>query len=132
MDSDGYMKGKIYGFLIDEEVMLDITKKRLVRFTDESSVSAMTIRVVSLNVNLVRLLSLLLMSNNDTVVSKGDILNNVWEEHNLSSSSQRLWHAMNELRRKLSAVGLPEDFISNVRDGGYFINNHRVTALFYG
>ncbi|WP_337264253.1 MULTISPECIES: winged helix-turn-helix domain-containing protein [unclassified Serratia (in: enterobacteria)] len=126
------MKDKVYGFLIDDEVILDINKRRLVRFTDESSVNAMTIRMVSLNSNLVRLLSLLLMSSNDTMVSKNDILNHVWEEHNLSSSSQRLWHAINELKRKLSAVGLPSDFILNVRDGGYFINNHQVTTLFYG
>ncbi|MFC0226153.1 winged helix-turn-helix domain-containing protein [Serratia aquatilis] len=126
------MKGKIYGFVIDEEVLLDINKRRLVRFTDESSVSAMTIRVVTLNVNLVRLLTLLLMTNSDAIVSKDDILNNVWEAHNLSSSSQRLWHAINELRKKLSAVGLPADFIASVRDAGYYIDNHKVTAIFYG
>lgn len=127
------MENKLYGFLIDQEIMLDIVKKRLIRFTDESSVNSMTIRVVSLNVTLVRLLTLLLASSSGMIISKDDILNNVWEKHDLSSSSQRLWHAIKELRRKLSAIGLPGDFILSVRDAGYSINSqHKVTSLFLG
>lgn len=126
------MKDKIYGFLIDEEVLLDITKRRMVRFTDASSINAMTIRVVPLNVNLVRLLTLLLINKNETLISKEDILVYVWEEHNQSSSSQRLWHAINELKQKLSAIGLPDNFILNVRNSGYLINDHQVSALFHG
>lgn len=126
------MKDKIYGFLIDEEVLLDITKKRMIRFTDASSINAMTIRVVSLNVNLVRLLTLLLINKSETIISKEDILAYVWEAHNLSSSSQRLWHAINELKQKLSAIGLPDNFILSVRNGGYLINNHKICTLFHG
>ncbi|WP_235186727.1 winged helix-turn-helix domain-containing protein [Serratia sp. DD3] len=126
------MKGEIYGFLIDEEILFDINKKRLIRFSDDTELRAVTISAVSLSVNLVRLLTLLLTSEKGVVVSKNDILNNVWEDNNLSSSSQRLWHAINELRRKLMAMGLSSDFISSVRDSGYFINNHKVTPLFYG
>lgn len=128
----GIMTGEIYGFLIDEEILFDINKKRLIRFSDDTELRAVTISVVSLSVNLVRLLTLLLTSEKGVVVSKNDILNNVWEDNNLSSSSQRLWHAINELRRKLMAMGLSSDFISSVRDSGYFINNHKVTPLFYG
>ncbi|KEY60478.1 hypothetical protein SRDD_06410 [Serratia sp. DD3] len=128
----GIMKGEIYGFLIDEEILFDINKKRLIRFSDDTELRAVTISAVSLSVNLVRLLTLLLTSEKGVVVSKNDILNNVWEDNNLSSSSQRLWHAINELRRKLMAMGLSSDFISSVRDSGYFINNHKVTPLFYG
>lgn len=127
------MENRLFGFLIDEETLLDITKRRLVRFTDASSVNSMTIRVVSLNVTLARLLTLLLLTGSEEVISKNDILNNVWEGHNLSSSSQRLWHAINELRKKLSAIGFPDDFILNARDSGYCINNqHRITSLFFG
>ncbi|PVZ84696.1 hypothetical protein C9426_22135 [Serratia sp. S1B] len=126
------MKGEIYGFLIDEDILFDINKKRLIRFTDDAELHAVTISAVSLSVNLVRLLTLLLTSEHGVVVSKSDILNNVWEKNNLSSSSQRLWHAINELRRKLTAMGLSADFISSARDVGYFINNHKVTPLFYG
>lgn len=127
------MENKLFGFLIDEETLLDITKRRLVRFTDTSSVNSMTIRVVSLNVTMARLLTLLLITGSESIISKNDILNNVWEGHNLSSSSQRLWHAINELRKKLSAVGISDDFILNVRDAGYSINNqYRVTSLFLG
>ncbi|HHQ6580104.1 winged helix-turn-helix domain-containing protein [Serratia fonticola] len=127
------MENKLFGFLIDEETLLDITKRRLVRFTDTSSVNSMTIRVVSLNVTMARLLTLLLITGSETIISKDDILNNVWEGHNLSSSSQRLWHAINELRKKLSAVGISDDFILNVRDAGYSINNqYTVTSLFLG
>jgi len=126
------MKDKIYGFLIDEEVLLDITKRRMVRFTDVSSINSMTIRVVSLNVTLVRLLTLLLTNKSETIISKNDILFHVWEANNLSSSSQRVWHAINELKQKLSAIGLPDDFILNVRNSGYLINNHQVSVLFHG
>lgn len=127
------MENKLFGFLIDEETLLDITKRRLVRFTDTSSVNSMTIRVVSLNVTMARLLTLLLITGSESIISKDDILNNVWEGHNLSSSSQRLWHAINELRKKLSAIGISDDFILNVRDAGYSINNqYTITSLFLG
>jgi len=126
------MKDKIYGFLIDEEVLLDITKRRMVRFTDVSSINSMTIRVVSLNVTLVRLLTLLLTNKNETIISKNDILFYVFGRDNPSSSSQRVWHAINELKQKLSAIGLPDDFILNVRNSGYLINNHQISVLFHG
>ncbi|ERK13392.1 hypothetical protein L580_4055 [Serratia fonticola AU-P3(3)] len=57
-------------------------------------------------------------------------MKNVWEEINLSSSSQRLWHAINELRKKLASFGLPEDFIANVHGIGYSVDNQRVSSLF--
>ncbi|VTR42672.1 Transcriptional regulatory protein, C terminal [Serratia fonticola] len=76
-------------------------------------------KVISLNEIQTRLLIYLLANSRDAVIYKNDIMRNVWEEINLSSSSQRLWHAINELRRKLASLGLPEDFIANVH--GYWL-----------
>jgi len=127
------MENRLFGFLIDEETLLDITQRRLVRFTDTSSVNSMTIRVVSLNATMARLLTLLLITGSESIISKNDILINVWEGHDLSSSSQRLWHAISELKKKLSVVGISDDFILNIRDTGYFINSqYTVTSLFLG
>lgn len=125
------MKDEIYGFIINEEVLLDINKRRLVRFSNEPSINSMTFSVIPLHITSVRLLTLLLIMNGD-IICKEEIHNNIWDANKLSSSSQRLWHAMNELRKKLSFAGLPDDFIVNVRESGYYINSQKVTTLFYG
>lgn len=125
------MQSKLHGFLIEKDIMFDIEKKRLLRFIDDASPGGFIIKVIYLNATLVRLLVLLLESRNDIVVSNDDILNNVWESNALSSSNQRLWHGIKELRQKLLAIGLPSDFILSVRGIGYVINsNSKVIPLF--
>lgn len=97
------MENRLYGFLIDDDIQFDIANRRLLYYSDGASERTLFSRL-SLNEIQTRLLIYLLANSRDAVIYKNDIMRNVWEEINLSSSSQRLWHAINELRRKLASL----------------------------
>lgn len=77
-----------------------------------------------------RLLSFLLKNRKNEIINKDSIMKNVWDEFGLSSSNQRLWQEIKKLRKKLSAIGLCDDFILNVHGIGYSIDDKRVESLF--
>jgi DNA-binding winged helix-turn-helix (wHTH) protein len=124
------MENRLYGFLIDDDIQFDIANRRLLYYSDGAAERTLFFKVISLNEIQTRLLIYLLANCRDAVIYKNDIMKNVWEEINLSSSSQRLWHAINELRKKLASLGLSEDFIANVHGIGYCVDNHRISSLF--
>ncbi len=124
------MESRLYGFLIDDDIQFDIANRRLLHYSDEAAERTLFFKVISLNEIQTRLLIYLLANSQDAVIYKDDIMKNVWEEINLSSSNQRLWHAVNELRKKLASIGLPGGFIENIHGVGYSIDNQRVSSLF--
>lgn len=125
------MENRLYGFLIDNDIQFDIANRRLVQFSDESAEHTLFFKVIYLNEIQTRLLIYFLANGQDDVIYKNDIMKNVWEEINLSSSNQRLWHAVNELRKKLLSFGLDDNFIINVHGVGYSIDSQRVSSLFF-
>lgn len=126
------MESRLYGFLLNEDIQLDITNKRLVCYRAETAENAMFFKVVTLNDVQLRLLLLLLDNEPGTIISKNDIIENVWKESQSYSSSQRLWYLIKVLRNKLASIGLPEDFISNAHGIGYFIGSYSVLPMFIG
>lgn len=124
------MEYKSYGFLIDGNIQFNISHKKLVFFLDEDDDHSLHFRVVSLNEMQSRLLSFLLKNRKNEIINKDSIMKNVWDEFGLSSSNQRLWQEIKKLRKKLSAIGLCDDFILNVHGIGYSIDDKRVESLF--
>ncbi|ALX96896.1 hypothetical protein AV650_26675 [Serratia fonticola] len=124
-----YMDNRLYGFLLNDNVLFNIATRRLVHYADEISEHNMSFKTVSLSETQSRLLTCLLTNRSSAVIYKDDILTSVWDEFSLSSSNQRLWQTVNELRRKLSFIGLPDDFITNVHGMGYTVNNSKVGSL---
>lgn len=126
------MERNLFGFIIDNDIQLDIANKRLVRINSLSPERLVLFSAVTLNDAMVRLLVFLLLQyGNGQELSKNEILKSVWDDNNYSSSSQKLWQTIKELRLRLDAIGLPHDFIINVRGSGYTLNNPIVTPLFY-
>ncbi|MHA7844784.1 winged helix-turn-helix domain-containing protein [Serratia sp. D1N4] len=126
------MENNLYGFLIDNDIQLDIANRRLVRIYTEKTEKTMLFCAVMLNdITMELLVCLLNQHGKNKILSKEELLENIWERNNISSSSQRLWQAIKELRAKLNVVGLPDDFIVNVKGVGYSSNGHVVTPLFY-
>jgi DNA-binding response OmpR family regulator len=126
------MENNLYGFLIDNDIQLDIANRRLVRIYTEKTEKTMLFCAVMLNdITMELLVCLLNQHGKNKTLSKEELLENIWERNNISSSSQRLWQAIKELRAKLNVVGLPDDFIVNVKGVGYSSNGHVVTPLFY-
>lgn len=124
------MENRLYGFLIDGDIQFDIANRRLIYYSDESAEHTLFFKVISLNEIQTRLLIYLLVNSQNAIIYKNDIMKHVWDEINLSSSNQRLWHAVNELRKKLASIGLADDFIVNIHGIGYSIDNQRVSSLF--
>ncbi|HCD1616884.1 winged helix-turn-helix domain-containing protein [Serratia marcescens] len=126
------MERNLFGFIIDNDIQLDIANKRLVRINSLSPEKLVLFSAVTLNDAMVRLLVFLLIQyGKGRQLSKNEILKKVWDENHYSSSSQKLWQTIKELRIRLDAIGLPHDFIVNVRGSGYTLNNPIVIPLFY-
>ncbi|SFD41639.1 winged helix-turn-helix domain-containing protein [Pragia fontium] len=125
------MNMKLHGFLIGSDIQVDIDNKRLIRISSENSYKILNLSAVVLKDTVMKLLIFLLTHASDHIVSNEEILQKVWEENNLSSSNQRLWQVVTELKEKLSLIGMPQDFIINRRGEGYKINSTRITPLYY-
>lgn len=126
------MENNLFGFIIDNDIQLDIANKRLTRIDTVQSGRTVMFVSVELNNIMLRLLVFMLWHSESDGVPKEKILKHVWDDINLSSSNQCLWRTIKELRLKLNSIGLPDDFILNVRGEGYSLNKVDVIPLFYG
>lgn len=99
---------KLHGFLIGADVQVDIDNNRLIRVSSENSHKILNFSAIVLKDTVMNLLIFLLTHANEEVVTKEEILREVWDENNLSSSNQRLWQVVTELKEKLSAMASPQ------------------------
>lgn len=64
------------------------------------------------------------------VVTDSELMENVWDKHGLSSSTQRVWQVMSNLKSKLFFLGLSDDVILRVSKKGYLLKGDSVERLF--
>ncbi|OQV39248.1 helix-turn-helix domain-containing protein [Pantoea vagans] len=64
------------------------------------------------------------------VVTDSELMENVWDRHGLSSSTQRVWQVMSNLKSKLFFLGLSDDVILRVSKKGYLLKSDSVERLF--
>jgi two-component SAPR family response regulator len=64
-------------------------------------------------------------------VSKDELIRKVWEENDLSCSSQRLWQVLHNLSKKLELIGLPADFISHFKGAGYRVIDDTIRPVYF-
>ncbi|EMH4163333.1 helix-turn-helix domain-containing protein [Pluralibacter gergoviae] len=119
----------IYGFLIDDRVLYDLKNSILIQYGIKDVDYPFYFKVVSLNKVQSRLLYFLLAQKNKNFVSKDEIMENVWEDVGLSSSTQKLWQSINDVRRKLSLFNLSGEIITNLHGIGYKIGNVKISSL---
>lgn len=123
---------KILGYLIDSDIQVNISYNSLINI--KLLVLEKKLNRLILRKTMMRLFIYLLENANSTVIESEEILINVWDKNGLSSSSQRLWQVMGDLKKKLVTIGISEDFITRVEKGnmmGFSINPHRVTPIYY-
>ncbi len=123
------MDSRLYGFLLEDDVIFNIGTRNLIYYCNETSEHPLFLKVVSLNETQSRLFVFLLTHRNNSVIDKDKIMKYVWDEFDLPSSNQRLWKTINDLKKKLSSIGLPDDFIANVHGMGYSISNSKIGTL---
>ncbi len=122
---------RLYGFMIGKEIHFDIHHRKLYRLPGGQSENTMVFGSVVFNDTMLKLFLYLLKNGRDKNVSKEELFQNIWEASNLSPSTQRLWQVLHNLTKKLSMVGLPDDFILNKKGRGYRINYEDVTPIYY-
>ncbi|APZ05657.1 hypothetical protein BWI95_11690 [Kosakonia cowanii JCM 10956 = DSM 18146] len=115
----------VYGYRLgnDHEVEYLPFKKRLINYASPGKADY-------LRTTMANLLHFLLTHAVGRVVADRTLQTQVWENNGLSCSSQRLWQVMNNLKRKLAAFHLPEDFILRVEGKGYLIPEEKVLQLY--
>ncbi|POT27419.1 hypothetical protein C3433_08670 [Citrobacter freundii] len=122
---------RLYGFMIGDEIHFDISNRRLYRLTGSHTEKSIAFASIYFNETMLRLFLYLLMNARSQPVTKEELFEKIWEAHNLSPSTQRLWQVLHNLNNKLGLLGLPRDFILNIRGRGYIINYSDVIPVYY-
>ena len=122
---------RLYGFMIGAEIHFDISNRRLYRLTGSHTEKNIVFASIYFNETMLRLFLYLLINARSQPVPKEELFEKIWEAHNLSPSAQRLWQVLPNLNNKLGLLGLPRDFILNIRGQGYVINYPDVIPVYY-
>ncbi|MBJ9034325.1 winged helix-turn-helix domain-containing protein [Citrobacter freundii] len=122
---------RLYGFMIGAEIHFDISNRRLYRLTGSHTEKNIVFASIYFNETMLRLFLYLLINARSQSVPKEELYEKIWEAHNLSPSAQRLWQVLHNLNNKLGLLGLPRDFILNIRGQGYVINYPDVIPVYY-
>ncbi|MFV4759764.1 winged helix-turn-helix domain-containing protein [Citrobacter freundii] len=122
---------RLYGFMIGAEIHFDISNRRLYRLTGSHTEKNIVFASIYFNETMLRLFLYLLINARSQPVPKEELYEKIWEAHNLSPSAQRLWQVLHNLNNKLGLLGLPKDFILNIRGQGYVINYPDVIPVYY-
>lgn len=124
------MEKNIFGYIIYDSVIFEISSKNLFQYRAETSEQPFYFRSITLNETQCRLLAYLLEKSKCSIIDKNEVMMKVWDEIGQSSSNQRLWQSMNDLRKKLSFFELPSSFITNVHGVGYALESNRISVLY--
>ncbi|MEW5189229.1 winged helix-turn-helix domain-containing protein [Citrobacter freundii] len=122
---------RLYGFMIGAEIHFDISNRRLYRLTGSHTEKNIVFASIYFNETMLRLFLYLLINARSQPVPKEELFEKIWEAHNLSPSAQRLWQVLHNLNNKLGLLGLPREFILNIRGQGYVINYPDVIPVYY-
>ena len=122
---------RLYVFMIGAEIHFDISNRRLYRLTGSHTEKNIVFASIYFNETMLRLFLYLLINARSQPVPKEELFEKIWEAHNLSPSAQRLWQVLHNLNNKLGLLGLPRDFILNIRGQGYVINYPDVIPVYY-
>ena len=122
---------RLYGFMIGAEIHFDISNRRLYRLTGSHTEKNIVFASIYFNETMLRLFLYLLINARSQPIPKEELFEKIWEAHNLSPSAQRLWQVLHNLNNKLGLLGLPRDFILNIRGQGYVINYPDVIPIYY-
>ena len=120
-----------YGFLIDHCIYIDIKKGCIFRLESVHSTSESPFGFLYLNDTMMSLFSYLLIHARTQFVTKEEVLKNVWDENNLSSSGTRLWQVFTSLKHKLALLNLPDDLIRYEKRKGFFIEHENILTIYY-
>ncbi|WP_411752040.1 winged helix-turn-helix domain-containing protein [Serratia sp. (in: enterobacteria)] len=121
----------LYGYIINFDngchIQVDLLHGQLFK---SPVTTASYPQVISVRSTKMKLLCYLLENAFETIVSREEILEKVWEASNLSSSYQRLVQVATKLKEELLYLDAPANFITYCRGKGYTINCSKILRLY--
>lgn len=122
----------MFGCLVNDELIVDFNNSRLIRIQTNKAEKSFLIGAVMVSDSVINLLRFILVDvDEETVVSKELILNNLWDKDFNSSSTQKLWMVMKELKQKLNAIGIQNELIVKVSHSQYKKADVSIRGLFF-
>lgn len=121
----------LFGYVINDEYQVNIKSGSVIKlyntmeYGDERFTNYLKLRETML-----RLLTYLLAHANSGYVSNQELLVQVWENYNLSSSTTRLTQVVSELKARLSKIGIADNFIKTERGKGYTLRGASIIPLY--
>lgn len=106
---------KLLGYRIDNRLYYSVENKTLISLDgSEKSIPLRTTKA--------RLLEYLLLKSGSKIITDQELLINIWDKYGLSSSSQRLWLVMRELKVILGGFNVSDDLFIRVENNGYLVD----------
>ncbi|MFJ3458540.1 transcriptional regulator [Scandinavium goeteborgense] len=124
------MDYQIFGFLIGDDIRLDIYSRRMYRMSSYGSERDLIFGTIMFSETMMQLFLYLLINARDKKVTKEELMKKIWEDNNLCASPQRLWQVLTALNSKLAALGLDENFIVSTKGKGYQVKYCDITPLY--
>ncbi|WP_224232179.1 hypothetical protein, partial [Klebsiella oxytoca] len=84
---------------------------------------------IRLRPTMARLLSYILNHSNERMIEDEKIMRDVFENYGLKCNKQRLWQAINSLKKTLAKCGFSRFIIYRVNNNGFLISNVRIGML---
>lgn len=106
---------KLLGYRIDNRLYYSVENKTLVSLDGSE-------KGIPLRTTKARLLEYLLLKSGSEIITDQELLINIWDKYGLSSSSQRLWLVMRELKAILSGFNVSDDLFTRVENNGYLVD----------
>lgn len=111
----------LYGYCIGDNLEFRISPALLV-----NTLTGISIR---LRPTMARLLSYILNHSNERMIEDEKIMRDVFENYGLKCNKQRLWQAINSLKKTLAKCGFSHFIIYRVNNNGFLISNVRIGML---
>ncbi|WP_432224916.1 hypothetical protein [Enterobacter wuhouensis] len=120
-----------YAYIVLNEFYVLVEKKQIIRIHSDKKRSMVgCISVVLSDVGMNILSYILSKSNCRRTITKEEILADVMDSIYAYSTNQKLWYSLNELKARLSSIGLPDDFITQQRAKGVVVGPYQILELY--
>lgn len=106
---------KLLGYRIDNRLYYSVENKTLISLDGGE-------KNIPLRTTKARLLEYLLLKSGSKIITDQELLINIWDKYGLSSSSQRLWLVMRELKVILGGFNVSDDLFIRVENNGYLVD----------
>lgn len=116
-------KIRLLGYRIDNRIYFSLETKTIISLDGGE-------KNFPLRITKARLLEYLLQRAGAGNISDNELLENVWDKYGLSSSSQRLWLVIRELKILFNKLNISDDFIVRMERNGYIVDGAYVSEIF--